>query len=340
MRFHEYSQIQTVLFLNDINTFLFLIAEMARYAIIKIAQIYSAKKQRVKHIMRFVTFKFNGREKTGILSDDRISVISSEGLYPNLTMTNLIKGFNNALAYEITKLKNSDDQIPLNKIELLSPIPNPPRGVICLGKNYMDHIREVAKAIDRESIVPKYPIYFSKIVDRCPGHNGNIPSHKELTDSLDYEAELAVIIGKEGRNIPAEEADDYIFGYTILNDVSVRDAQRRHSQWFKGKSFDGSCPIGPWIVTKDEFKLPVELDIKSYVNGELRQNSNTRELIFDIPYVISDFSKGITLMPGDIIATGTPAGVGMGFDPPKYLSAGDVVECYIENIGSLINKVI
>lgn len=295
-------------------------------------------------IMRFVTFKSIGsenfEEKVGVLSGDQKSVISLDDLSPGLVMTDLIENYDISFADDIKKLMRSGNEIPLNEVELLSPVPNPPRGIICLGLNFKDHMKEVAKAIDKESNIPKYPIYFSKLVDRCPGQNGAIPSHNKFTDSLDYEAELAAIIGKEGKNIPREKADEYIFGYTILNDVSVRDAQRMHGQWFRGKSFDGSCPMGPWIVTKDEFKLPLHLNVKSFVNGELRQNSNTREFIFDIPYVISDFSRGITLRPSDVIATGTPAGVGMGFEPPKFLSVGDIVECYVENIGSLINKVI
>ncbi len=290
--------------------------------------------------MRFVTFNSKGIEKIGVISKDEKSLTSLNELFPDFTMIDLIKNFSTDIAEQIERVQTENKRIPLNEVVLESPIPNPPRGIICLGKNYKDHIKEVAKAIDSEPEVPKFPIYFSKLVDRCVGPDGVIPAHKNLTYSLDYEVELAIIIGKEGKDIPENQVDEYIFGYTILNDVSVRNAQKKHSQWFKGKSFDGTCPMGPWIVTKDEFKSPVELAISSYVNGELRQDSNTREFIFDIPYVISDFSKGVTLKPGDVIATGTPAGVGMGFTPPKFLQAGDEVECYIENIGFLKNKVL
>ena len=290
--------------------------------------------------MRFVTFNSKGTEKIGVISQDEKSLTSLDELFPDFTMIDLIKNFSKDIAEQIERVQTENIKIPLNEVVLESPIPNPPRGIICLGKNYKDHIKEVAKAIDSEPEVPKFPIYFSKLVDRCVGPDSVIPAHKNLTYSLDYEVELAIIIGKEGKDIPENQVDEYIFGYTILNDVSVRNAQKKHSQWFKGKSFDGTCPMGPWIVTKDEFKSPVELAISSYVNGELRQDSNTREFIFDIPYVISDFSKGVTLKPGDVIATGTPAGVGMGFTPPKFLQAGDEVECYIENIGFLKNKVL
>jgi 2-keto-4-pentenoate hydratase/2-oxohepta-3-ene-1,7-dioic acid hydratase in catechol pathway len=289
--------------------------------------------------MRFVTFNLKGIEKIGVISKDEKSLISLDELFPDFTMIDLIKNFNKDIAEQIVRVQSKNIRIPLNEVVLESPIPNPPRGIICLGKNYKDHIKEVAKAIDSEPEVPKFPIYFSKLVDRCVGPDGVIPAHKNLTHSLDYEVELAIIISKEGKDIPENQVDEYIFGYTILNDVSVRNAQKKHSQWFKGKSFDGTCPMGPWIVTKDEFKSPLQLAIRSYVNGELRQDSNTSEFIFDIPYIISDFSKGLTLKPGDVIATGTPAGVGMGFTPPKFLQAGDEVECYIENIGFLKNKV-
>lgn len=160
---------------------------------------------------------------------------------------------------------------------------------------------------------------------------------KDYSHNFDYEVELAVIIGKDGKDIPFEEAEDYIFGYTIGNDITVRDIQKKHIQWFKGKSLDTCTSIGPYIVHKSAIPFPVDLDISSKVNGEIRQKSNTKDLIFDIPTIISDLSKGLTLRAGDIILTGTPAGVGAGFKPPKYLKPGDIVECYIEKIGSLTN---
>ena len=164
-------------------------------------------------------------------------------------------------------------------------------------------------------------------------------AHEELTQKLDYEAELAVIIGKDCRNIKGEEVKDYIFGYTILNDVSARDIQTRHKQWYFGKSLDESTPMGPCIVTADEIVWPPALKIQSFINGELRQNSNTSQFIFSIDYVVEELSKGMTLKAGTIISTGTPAGVGMGFTPPKFLKPGDIRECRIEKIGTLTNQV-
>lgn len=290
--------------------------------------------------MRFVTFKLDNKELLGVLSADKTSLISLENILPNYNMIQLINNFDHHVKEKISLAVENQEAIPLKNVVLEAPIPNPPRGIICLGKNYKDHIKEVAKAIDSEHDIPKFPIYFSKLVDRCVGPGGIIPSHENLTDSLDYEVELAVVIGKNGKNIPKDKVEEYIFGYTILNDVSVRNFQRKHVQWFKGKSFDGSCPMGPCIVSKDEFSFPLKLQIKSSINGELRQNSNTCEFIFDIPHIISEFSAGITLKPGDIIATGTPAGVGMGFTPPKYLKPGDEIECFIENIGTLKNTIL
>lgn len=293
--------------------------------------------------MKFVTFIQDNKENVGILvrNDERIVPINEiiENDSPR-TMKELILNFSDNYLKKIKKAENELNGIDVNTVKVIAPIPNPERGIICLGKNYKDHIREVANVIDKEIEIPEYPIYFSKLVDRAVGNNETIPLNKDITDSLDYEVELAVIIGKEGKDIPFEKVEDYIFGYTIINDVSVRNLQRRHSQWFMGKSVDGSCPMGPSIVHKSEINFPVELSIKCYVNGELRQNSNTKEFIFDIPYVISEFSKGITLKAGDIISTGTPSGVGMGFTPPKYLNTGDKVECVIEGIGKLTNTIL
>jgi 2-keto-4-pentenoate hydratase/2-oxohepta-3-ene-1,7-dioic acid hydratase in catechol pathway len=156
---------------------------------------------------------------------------------------------------------------------------------------------------------------------------------------VDYEAELALIIGKKGKDIAPEDAEQYVFGYTVINDVSARDLQKRHEQWFKGKNLDTFCPMGPCLIEKDDLPYPPELDIRCTVNGEIRQDSNTRKLIFDIPTIISDLSKGMTLLPGDIISTGTPSGVGVGFTPPRFLADGDRIECRIEGIGTLSNQV-
>ena len=228
--------------------------------------------------------------------------------------------------------------LTLHDVRLIAPIPSPRRNVVCLGKNYAEHARELVGQLFSETL-PTHPIYFTKPEHCVTGQDSPVLLHAGVTRRLDYEAELAVVIGKEGINIPKENAEEYIFGYTIGNDVSARDLQKFHSQWFKGKSLSTHCPIGPWIVHKSQLPLPLELPIRSYVNNVLRQEANTRDMIFDIPTIISDLSKGYPLKPGDIILTGTPAGVGMAMDPPQYLKDGDVMLCEIEKIGFLVNTI-
>lgn len=225
--------------------------------------------------------------------------------------------------------------------KILSPIPCPRQDVICLGLNYTEHVAEAA-AYGKDTLTSKndrFPVYFSKRVNHSPGDGEPVPAYEGLVDSLDYEVELAVIIGKDAKSVKPEEARDHIFGYTILNDFSSRNLQMRHTQWYLGKSLDGHTPMGPCIVTADEFSYPPKLRIRSLINGEVRQDSTTDMLIYDIDYIISDLSAGMTLKAGTIISTGTPKGVGMGFDPPKFLRAGDVVTCEIEGIGTLTNPI-
>ncbi|HPO05267.1 MAG TPA: fumarylacetoacetate hydrolase family protein [Bacillota bacterium] len=228
--------------------------------------------------------------------------------------------------------------IPLEQVRLMAPIPVPARNLVCLGKNYRAHAEELKGQIFSDSL-PAHPIYFTKPDHTVIGTEEIILLHSAVTKKLDYEVELAVIIGKKGSDIPKEKAEEHIFGYTIANDVSARDLQNDHTQWYKGKSLTTHCPLGPWIVHKGAFPSPLSLDLRCYVNEDLRQHGNTKDLIFDIPSIISDLSRGYELRPGDIILTGTPAGVGMGFDPPKYLKDGDRVVCEIEKIGMLINPV-
>jgi 2-keto-4-pentenoate hydratase/2-oxohepta-3-ene-1,7-dioic acid hydratase in catechol pathway len=228
---------------------------------------------------------------------------------------------------------------PAIEVAVLSPIPKTKHDILCLGLNYKEHVKETAKNLNHAPTMPENPVYFSKRVLETVGPDDDIQYTGSGTEQLDYEVELAVIIGKGGRDIKAEDAEDHIFGYTILNDLSARDMQKRHLQWFKGKSLDTFTPVGPCIVHKSAMPFPVVLDLKSYVNGELRQEGNTSDFIFDIPTIISDLSTGMTLEPGDIIATGTPKGVGMGFNPPKYMTAGDEIICEIEGIGQLRNVV-
>ncbi|WP_404711966.1 fumarylacetoacetate hydrolase family protein [Sphingomonas sp. MMS24-J13] len=225
--------------------------------------------------------------------------------------------------------------VPLDEVALLAPIPLPRRNIFCVGKNYRDHIAEMRVGAEAP---PEYPILFSKVPQTviAPGDAIRIPTG--VSEAIDYEAELAVVIGTQGRGIKAADAWGHIFGYTILNDVTARDLQRRHTQWLIGKSLDSFCPMGPWIVTAEALDAKA-IDVALWVNGEQRQKANTSDLIFDIPTIIETLSAGITLYPGDIIATGTPAGVGAGFKPPRFLKAGDEVVIEIEGIGRLNNPV-
>ena len=227
---------------------------------------------------------------------------------------------------------NTLEGLAVESLEFTSPI-KPNKNIFCIGKNYAAHAREF------DGTPPENMIVFTKAPTTVIGHGQSIPLHEEVTSELDYEGELAVVIGKKGKGILREEADEYIFGYTILNDITARDLQARHQQFFLGKSLDGSCPIGPWIVTKDEVGEAGDLEIETKVNGEVRQHARTSLFLFPIDEIIATLSKGMTLEPGDIIATGTPAGVGKGFKPPRYLKNGDLIEISVESIGTLVNKV-
>ena len=231
------------------------------------------------------------------------------------------------------------EPLPAGSYRLLAPIPRPKQDVLCLGINYSDHAAESARFSDAFAGQRPAPIYFSKRVTEAAHPGEEIPSYPGLVDSLDYEVELAVILGKTIKDCPPEKIRDAIFGYTILNDVSARNLQTLHTQWHRGKSLDKFTPMGPCILTADSVPFPPVLNIQSRVNKELRQDSCTDLLIFDIAYVIHELSQGMTLRAGTIISMGTPAGVGMGFDPPRFLKPGDVVECRVEGIGSITNPV-
>ncbi|HEY8889128.1 MAG TPA: fumarylacetoacetate hydrolase family protein [Clostridium sp.] len=295
--------------------------------------------------MKLVTYINESEEKVGIIIGEKVipinDIFNSIGKNNVSSMIQLIEEFDDSTSDKVQAAinRNDFDGILLNSVKLLAPIPNPKRNIFCLGKNYVEHAKEIKMTKITDTGIPDFPIYFTKVASPAIGNGDSIKFSYDVTTQVDYEVELAIVIGKEGRNIKPEKVEEYIFGYTIVNDVSARDLQGKHTQWFKGKSLDTFCPMGPYIVHKNEIKFPVELNIQCRINGELRQNSNTKSLIFDIPYIISDLSKGLTLKPGDIICSGTPSGVGMGFVPPKVLKNGDVVECYIENIGKLVNKV-
>jgi 2-keto-4-pentenoate hydratase/2-oxohepta-3-ene-1,7-dioic acid hydratase in catechol pathway len=226
----------------------------------------------------------------------------------------------------------------LSYIDFEAPIPNLRKNIVCLGLNYADHVAEGRETLEKEQQLPSYPIFFTKSPTSINSPFGNIV-YSKFTKRLDYEAELAVVIGKDGKNIPKEKAFDYIVGYSVFNDISARDLQTRHGQWYKGKSLDTFAPMGPYIVTSDEIEDPMNLDLWLKVNGIIRQRSNTSNMIFDIPTIISVLSEGITLEVGDVIATGTPSGVGSAHKL-GMLQIGDVVEAHISSIGTLQNRVV
>jgi 2-keto-4-pentenoate hydratase/2-oxohepta-3-ene-1,7-dioic acid hydratase in catechol pathway len=231
--------------------------------------------------------------------------------------------------------------IPLQQVQLLAPIPRPRRNIFCVGKNYHAHAKEFAGSGFDSSAksggdIPAAPIIFSKVPESVTGPSDPILFSPEVSTAIDYEAELTIVVGKGGKGIRKADAMKHVWGYTIINDVTARDWQGRHSQWLLGKSFDTFCPMGPWIVSADEMDGQ-NTDVKCWVNGELRQDANTKDFIFDIPTLIECISAGITLYPGDLIATGTPAGVGIGYKPPKYLKSGDVVKIEIGGIGVIEN---
>lgn len=230
---------------------------------------------------------------------------------------------------------------PASAVRLLAPLPHPRKNVFCVGRNYLEHIAEGERAQNKTIGVTEHPVFFTKPPTAVVGPGADVPIFPHVSENIDYEVELAVVIGKAGRDIPKERAHDHVFGYTILNDVTARDVQRRHGgQFFKGKGLDGSCPIGPVIVTTDAIGDPSNLGLRLTVNGETRQDGNTADMIFDIPTLIASLSEGLTLEPGDIIATGTPSGVGYAMDPPNFLKEGDVVICEIDGIGQLENRMI
>jgi 2-keto-4-pentenoate hydratase/2-oxohepta-3-ene-1,7-dioic acid hydratase in catechol pathway len=231
------------------------------------------------------------------------------------------------------------DPVPLPGVRLEAPLPRPRRNLFCVGRNYHAHARELSASVFRDNAPDPnaWPIVFTKVPETVIGTGDTVTLPTEVSTQIDYEAELTIVIGRGGRNIPRDAALGHVFGYTIVNDVTARDVQMRHQQWDLGKSFDGFCPMGPWIVTADELDGGATR-VRCWVNGELRQDANTRDLIFDIPALVETCSRGITLYPGDVIATGTAAGVGMGMNPPRWLQRGDVVRIEIDGLGRLENR--
>lgn len=290
--------------------------------------------------MKFAAYSVHGEPAVGRVSDDLQHIEPFEvparqrmlGALPLLEA--LARG---------ESLPPTGPAIAVSSVHLMAPLPRPRRNIFCVGKNYHAHAKEFAGSGFDSSAksggeIPSVPIIFTKVPESVVGPGATIHIPTAVSTAIDYEAELAVVIGKGGKGIRAAEAMAHVWGYTIVNDVTARDWQSRHQQWHMGKSFDTFCPMGPWLVSADECD-GTKTRVRCYVNGEERQNASTTDLIFDIPTLIETLSAGITLYPGDVIATGTPVGVGIGFKPPRYLQSGDVVRVEIDGIGALENPV-
>ena len=301
--------------------------------------------------MRFYTAVINDKEELLVGFEQgarayRLSLLAR--LMPKLAfadMNALVMGWNEEVKAALASLAANEDvlsgaAVNVDELQLCAPIVHRRQDVVCLGINYDAHAQEAGRFSDEAFGGERpYTIYFSKRVSRATATKELVPSYKGLVDSLDYECELGVVLGKDCKGVTKEEAKQYIFGYTIINDISARNLQTRHKQWYLGKSLDGFTPMGPCIVTADEIGDEQSLDISCTVNGELRQSSNTKYMIQTVCGAISELSQGMTLQAGTIIATGTPAGVGMGMQPPQFLQTGDVVECRIAKIGVLTNTI-
>ena len=298
--------------------------------------------------MYILNYSYKNLEKIGFLTNNGEKIIPADeifkkiGMKTPLNINDFIDISNDKIIKKINEIINTEsfNKIPISEIRILSPIPYTRRNLICVGKNYSEHVNELDTIKELKGNIPSKPIYFSKTSHPTNGPDSDVNVPWNATNEVDYEVELAVIIGKKCKDVDKKDVENYIFGYTIANDLSARDLQKGHIQWFKGKSLDNFSPIGPYILHKSALEMPFDWKLDCLVNKEVRQSSYTSKMIFDIPYLISDLSKGMTLYPGDIILTGTPSGVGMGFNPPRMLKPGDIVECKIEKLGSLKNKII
>ena len=280
--------------------------------------------------MKYVSFKHGNEWAVGELHDDGV-IVEVHCSDPSLGVLALVEAGSSAAA------PRRGANYHVDEVELGAPFPALRRNIFCVGKNYREHAAEFAGSgydSGATQVIPELPIIFTKAPSTVTGPDARVTVPSGLSTEVDYEAELAVVIGKSGKGISKDQALEHVWGYTLLNDLTARDLQRDHKQWFLGKSPDDFAPMGPWAVTKDELSLDNTV-ITSTVNGELRQKANTADLIFDVPTLIATISAVMTLQPGDIIATGTPAGVGIGFDPPRFLADGDLVEVTATGLGTL-----
>ncbi len=295
--------------------------------------------------MRLVTFvpKPGASPRVGLVREgNRVADLAAVGGKPPFDaadMISLIAAGDRALAWLRDVAAKAKETVPLERVRLAAPIPRPRKNVFCVGWNYLDHFEEGAKSRTQKVDLPEHPAFFSKAATAVTGPYDAIPFDATASEKIDWEVELGVIIGPGGRNISDAAAMKHVFGYTVINDVSARDLQRRHNQWFKGKSLDGSCPTGPWIATADEISDPGDLRLTTRVNGVVKQDSNTSCMYFKLPRIIAELSLGLTLEAGDIIATGTPSGVGYARTPPEFLKPGDVLETEIVGLGLLRNRI-
>jgi 2-keto-4-pentenoate hydratase/2-oxohepta-3-ene-1,7-dioic acid hydratase in catechol pathway len=287
--------------------------------------------------MRIATYLADGLRQVGLVSPDGLTV-TPLALTPDQADRGALSIIEMLAAGE-TLPATTGSALQVADVELDAPLPRPRRNLWCVGRNYHAHAKELSASVfkDNNAKADEWPIVFTKVPECVVGPHDDVLVPSEISTQIDYEAELAVVIGKGGKNITRAAALDHVFGYTVVNDVTARDVQMRHGQWDMGKSFDTFCPMGPWIVTADEFD-GTKTRVRCWVNGELRQDGPTENMIFDIPTLIETISRGITLYPGDVIATGTPAGVGMGMSPPRYLKAGDVVRVEIDGLGAIENR--
>ena len=290
--------------------------------------------------MKLLTCLIDGAEQVAVLVGEEVVPVQKIG-YPFASMNDLIRGTDRQALREMENralAAPASARMPLSTVRLTAPIPHPVRDVVCMGLNYKAHADEMADALKEQRTERVWPIFFGKAVDRCRGTGEEIPLHEDFVSTMDYECELAVILGKDAYHVSKEEAESCIFGYCILNDVTARELSRHKQNYFM-KSLDGTCPMGPWIVTADEIAFPPRLRIRLWVNGQLRQDGNTGDMIFGPAEIISELSRGVTLPAGTIFATGSPTGIGFGMNPPVFLQDGDEVTCEIEGLGVLTNRV-
>lgn len=305
--------------------------------------------------MKLISFQHQNRVRTGLwLGDGALDLQQAQALRQDQALCHLPGDLSSMLAIvrggtsALQLIAELDTQqatlgaarIPAQALQLLAPIPVPHRNVICVGRNYLDHVKEGYAARGADPQLPKAPQFFTKATHTVCGPGAGVRLDLNVTTKLDYEVELALIIGKPGRDIAPGQAMEHVFGYTIANDITARDLQRRHDQWFKGKSLDGTLPLGPWIIDRDSMGDPATLELSLEVNGEPRQRAHVSQMIFDIPTLIASLSAGMTLDAGDIVITGTPAGVGFAMDPPHYLKAGDRIVARIDRIGELPSHIV